>query len=270
MRFLSQNLLGSYNNQNLISASSGDPYNAFSDTTKFTYESDGQATNGDTVALEQNFAGTQSLDTIVVLLSNFNDFKISTATGGAFTDVTGNATLTISQDGFSRLYKFATPISFSEIKFEIDNTIIPDEEKRVGAILGMTEIGSIERFNKIKPKGVVEKKKLKLESGGVAVLNKGDVHWQFGLNTDLVTDQVEIDIVETIQNITTDFFFWINDNYDGQETVKQPPYRFEDFIRCAYTGTSNPMFYKNFLNLNANNKLKFEQTAKINYFNPTV
>jgi len=270
MRFLSENKLGSYSNQDSIVASSGDPFNAFADTIKFNYESDGQATDGDTVSLQQDFTNEQTLDTIVVLANNFNDFTISIASGGSFTDVTSNATLTISQDGFSRLYKFDTPIAFTEIKFEIDDTIVADEEKRCGTILGMAEIGSIDRFTLVKPKGVIQKKILKLEAGGVAVLNKGDVHWEFSVNTDLVTDQNEIDIVETLQNIDIDFFFWLNDNHDGDEKIKQEPYRFNDFIRCAYTGDLQPMFYKNFLNLNANNKLKFAQTSRIDYFNPTT
>lgn len=270
MRFLSENFLGSYNNQDTITASSGDPFNAFSDTTKFSYESSGQDTDGNTVSLQEDFANIQTLDTIIVLISNFADFKILTASGAAFTDVTGNAVLTISEDGFSRLYKFATPISFTEIKFEIDNTIVANQEKMCGAILGFSEIGSIERFSSVNPRGVVQKKVLKLESGGVAVLNKGDVHWEFDINTDLVSIQSEIDIVETIQNRDIDFFFWINDNHDGDEKVKQEPYRFVDFIRCGYTGNFQPQFYKNFLNKIASNKLKFAQTARINYFDPTL
>lgn len=268
MKFLSGNNLGSYNRQNSISSSSGDAYAAFGDTTKFNYLSEGQALNGDTVFLQQEFSDVQEIDTIVLLQSNFNDFKISIASGAGFTDVTGQAVLTISQDGISRYYKFTTPIEFTEIKFEVDDTIIADEEKSCGAILGMLEIGSIQRFKSVKPKGMIQKKNLKLDSGGVAVLSKGDIHWEFTINTDLVSVQNEIDIVETIQNRTQDFFFWINDNYDGSELVKQEPYRFQDFIRCAYTGDSSPEFYKNFLNLSAKNDLKFAQTAKVNYFNP--
>lgn len=270
MRFLSENFLGSYNNQDSIVASSGDPFNAFSDTPKFNYESTGQGTNGSTVSLQQDFSSEQTLDTIVILISNFNDFKISTASGAAFTNVTSQATLTISQDGFSRLYKFATPINFTEIKFEIDDTIIPDEEKMCGAILGFIEIGNIQRFSAVKPKGIIQKKVLKLESGGVAVLNKGDIHWEFAIDTKLVSVQSEIDIVEIIQTKQIDFWFWINDNHDGDEKVKQEPYRFIDFIRCAYTSNSEPSFYKNFLNLSASNKLEFKQTARINYFDPNA
>ena len=268
MRFLSENFLGSYNNQNAITASSGDVYNAFSDTTKFSYESEGQDTDGDTVSLQQDFNSEQSLDTIAVLNSNFDDFTISIASGASFTDVTSQATLTISQDGFSRLYKFDTAITFTEIKFEVDNTIVANEEKSCGVILGLTEIGSIERFSMIRPKGKVERKVIKLESGGVAVLNKGDPHWEFTINTDLVGVQNEIDVVEAIQNRSQDFFFWINDGYDGSEKVKQEPYRFEDFVRCAYTGNLDPMFYKNFLNFSANNKMQFKQTARIDYYDP--
>jgi len=270
MRFLSENFLGSYNGQDSITASSGDPYNAFSDTTKFNYQSDGQGTDGNIVSLQQDFSSAQTLDTIAVLISNFDDFKISIASGGSFTDVTSQATLTISQDGLSRIYKFASSINFTEIKFEISDTITPNQEKICGAILGFTEIGSIERFKSVKPKGQIQKKIINLESGGVAVLNKGDIHWNFTINTDLVSVQSEIDIVELIQQRNKDFWFWINDNYDGQELVKQAPYRFQDFIRCSYTGDSNPAFYKNYLNKTAMNDLKFSQTACINYFDPTA
>jgi len=270
MRFLSDNILGSYNGQTTFTASSGNVYNAFSDTTKFNYESESQATDGNTVSLQEDFSSTQSLDTIVVLACNFNDFTISTASGAAFTDVTNQATLTTSVDGTHRLYKFATAITFTEIKFEIDDTIVADEEKSCGAILGFTEIGSIDRFKSVKPKGTIQKKVIKLESGGVAVLNKGDVHWDFSINTDLVSVQAEIDTVETIQNRTQDFWFWINDGYDGSELVKQEPYRFQDWIRCSYTGNLAPSFYKNYLNKTAANQLKFAQTAKVNYFDPTA
>lgn len=270
MRFLTENILGSYNGQTAITASSGDPYNAFSDTTKFSYQSESQDTDGSTVSLIQEFNSEQTLDTIVVLKCNFNDLTISTASGGAYTDVTSQATLTISQDGINRLYKFASAISFTEIKFEVDDTITANQEKECGAILGMTEIGSIERFTSVKPKGMVQKKVIKLESGGIAVLNKGDIHWDFTINTDLVSVQAEIDIVELIQNRTQDFWFWINDGYDGEELVKQEPYRFQDWIRCAYTGDSAPAFYKNYLNKTAKNALKFAQVAKINYFDPTA
>jgi hypothetical protein len=270
MRFLGENILGSYNGQTTITASSGDPYNAFSDTIKFNYESESQATDGDTVSLQEDYPSSQSLDTLVVLACNFNDFKISTASGAAFTDVTSQATLTISQDGTHRLYKFATAITFTEIKFEIDDTIIADQEKSCGAILGFTEIGSIQRFKSVKPKGNIQKKVIKLESGGVAVLNKGDIHWDFTIGTELVSVQAEIDITESIQTRTLDFWFWINDNYDGDELVKLEPYRFQDWIRCSYTGTSDPSFYKNYLNLTASSQLKFSQTARINYFDPTA
>jgi len=270
MRFLTENILGSYNDQDSITASSGDPYNAFSDTTKFNYQSDGQDTDGDTVILQEDFSFSQSLDTIVVLACNFADFTISTASGASFTDVTSQATLTISQDGIHRLYEFASPITFTEIKFEIDDTITPNEEKQCGCILGFTEIGTIDRFKSVKPKGSIQKKVIKLESGGVAVLNKGDIHWDFTINTDLISVQAEIDTIEAIQVRTQDFWFWINDNYDGSEKVKQEPYRFQDFIRCSYTGDSSPSFYKNYLNKAAINDLKFAQTARINYFDPTA
>ena len=112
---------------------------------------------------------------------------------------------------------------------------------------------------------------MNLESGGVAVLYKGSNHWEFEINIDLLSGQTDMDLVETIQNRQIDFFFWINDNNDGQETVKQEPYRFEDFIRCAYTGDLQPNFYKNYLNKAASgNKFKFKQTGKVNFFNPTV
>ena len=270
MRFLTGNILGTYNGQNSITASSGNPYTAFSDTTKFNYQSEGQDTDGNIVALRQDFSANQTLDTIVVLLSNFDDFKISTASGGSFTNITSQAVLKISQDGLSRIYKFGTPINFTEIKFEISDTITPNQEKQCGAILGFTEIGKIERFKSVKPKGIIQKKVIKLESGGVAVLNKGDLHWEFTINTDLVSVQSEIDVVEFIQQINQDFWFWINDGYDGKELVKQEPYRFQDFIRCAYTGDSSPSFYKNYLNKTAMNDLKFSQTSKINYFDPTA
>lgn len=269
MRFLSENFLGSYNQQSSIIASSGDPYNAFSDTFKFKYLSENQGTDGDIVSFQQDFGQEQTLDTIVVLKHNFADFVISTASGGAFTDVTSQAVLQNSVDGLNKIYKFAAPISFTEIKFDISGTIPVNVEKSVGAIIGMLEIGSIDRFTSIKPKGKIERKVLKLESGGVVALSKGENHWDFSIKTDLVTVQNEIDIVESIQNRTTDFFFWINDGYDGDETVKQEPYRFEDFKRCVYTGDLQPMFYNNYLNKNANNTLKFAQTPKINYFDPT-
>ena len=273
MRFLSENFLGSYNNQDVISSSSGEAFIAFSDTTKFLYVSDGQDTDGDTVELGQDFSEEQTLDTIVVLLNNFADFKISTATtsGGAFSDITGTATLTTSQDGLHRLYKFASPISFFDIKFEIDDTVVADEEKEVGAILGMLELGTLERFKLVKPKGVIQRKIIKLESGGVAVLNKGSQHWEFSINVDLLSGQTDMDLIEAIEQRQLDFFFWINDNFDGQETVKQEPYRFEDWIRCGFTGDSQPQFYKNYLNKAASgNKLKFAQTGKIDKFDPSL
>ena len=268
MRFLTENILGSYNGQTSFMASSGNVYNAFSDTTKFNYQSEGQNFDGDVVELEQGSSSEQSLDTIVVLACNFKDFTISTASGGAFSDVTSQASLTKNSDNSARLYKFQTPIQFTEIKFSISDTIVPDQEKTCGAILGMTQIGSIKRFKSVKPKGKVQKKILKPESGGVAVLNKGEVHWEFGINTDLVSVQDEIDTVDFIQKRTEDFWLWINDGYDGQETVKQEPYRFQDWIRCSYTGGLNPSFYKNYLNKTASNTLKFAQTSRVNYFEP--
>ncbi|MDH3878131.1 MAG: hypothetical protein OET18_09835 [Desulfobacterales bacterium] len=273
MRFLSQNILGSYNTQSTITSSSGDPYNAFSDTTKFPFISSGQDSDGDTVEINQTNTSKQSLDTIVVLASNFNDFKISTSatSGGAFSDITGTATLVISQDGFHRLYKFPSTINFFDIKFQIDDTIIADEEKQCGAILGMTELGSIDRFKAIKPKGKDAKVVNKLEAGGVSVLYKGSIHWDFEIDIDLLSSQVDVDLIELIGSRQQDFFLWINDDHDGEETVKQAPYRFQDFIRCVYTGDSSPQFYKNYLNKSASgNKFKFAQTGKINYFNPTL
>ena len=266
MRFLEQNILGSYNQQILFSATSGDPFDAFSDTFTFNYQSSGQDSDGNIVILQQDFGSDQTIDTIVVLKHNFADFAIYISSGAGFTDVTSSAVLQNSVDGLNKIYKFTTPISFTKIKFEVSGTIPANSEKTVGAILGMLEIGVIDRFTLIKPKGNIEKKTLKLESGGMVTLYKGSNHWEFSINTDLVTVQNGIDIVEILQNKTTDFWLWINDGYDGDETVKQEPYRFEDFKRCVYTGNLQPMFYKNYLNKNANNKLKFAQTPKVDYF----
>lgn len=270
MRFLTENILGSYNEQLTITATSGDPYNAFSDTIKFNYESEGQDTDGDTVELIETFSSEQSLDTLAVLNHNFADFSIFIANGAGYTDVTSQAVLKNSADRLSKVYKFATPITFTEIKFTVDDTVIADEEKRVGAILGFTEIGSIKRFKSVKPSGQIQKKVIKLESGGVAVLNKGSTHWTFSINTDLVSIQDEINTVANIQNRDQDFFFWINDGYDGSQIVNQEPYRFQDFKRCSYTGNNNPSFYKGYFNKTASNSLEFSQTAEINYFDPTL
>lgn len=273
MRFLTENILGSYNGQTTFSSSSGDVFNAFSDTIKIPFISSGEGTDGNTVELKQESTFEESFDTIVVLASNFDDFKISTSatSGGAFTDITSNATLTISVDGTHRLYKFPTIETYFDIKFEIDDTITPNQEKQCGAILGMTELGSLDRFKLVKPKGKIQKKVIKLESGGIAVLNKGSNHWEFAIDIDLISGQTDMDLIETVQNRQRDFWFWINDNHDGEETVKQEPYRFQDFIRCAYSGDLRPSFYKNYLNKAASgNKFKFGQTGKINKFDPTL
>jgi len=270
MRFLTENILGSYNDQVAITASSGNAYNAFSDTIKFNYQSEGQNVNGNTVELIQFFSSEQSLDTLAVLNHNFVDFSIWISSGFGYIDVTSQAVLKNSADGLSKVYKFSASISFTQIKFTIDDTIIADEEKKVGAILGFTEIGSIERFKSVRTSGQIQKKVIKLESGGVAVLNKGSTHWDFSISTDLVSIQNEIDTVAIIQNRNKDFFFWINDGYDGNQIVNQEPYRFQDFKRCSYTGKNNPNFYKGYFNKTASNSLKFSQTAEINYFDPTL
>lgn len=270
MRFLSGNILGSYNNQESITASSGDPLNAFSDTILYNYLSEGQNTDGDTVILQQDFTDEQSFDTLAVLDCNFDDFAILTANGGSFTDITSLATLQISSNGKHRIYKFATAQTFTEIRFEINNTIVADEEKSCGAIMAFTEIGSIKRFDAVTTTGKINKKVINLENGGVAVLYKGSTHWDFVINTDLVSVQSEIDIASEIQARTEDFFFWLNDGYEGKEKVKQEPYRFQDFIRCAYTGDNKPKFYKNYLNNYISNQIKFSQTSKIDYFDPEL
>ncbi len=267
MRFFGSNELASYNEQT-ITASSGDPYLCFSDTTKFSYESEGQGADGDVVEFLQEFTYEVTLDTIVVLACNFADFKILTASGGSFTDITANATLLTSQSGTHRLYKFPSEISFTEIKFQVEDTITANEEKTVGNILGFTELGSILRFQSVKTTGKIKRKVNELDSGGVAVISKGQQHWDFSINSALISDQTEFDLIETLQARTSNFWFWINDGYDGNEKVLVEPYRFQDFMRCAMTGGSAPSHHKNFLNLAAKDQLKFRQTARIDYYAP--
>ena len=261
MKFFNENELGKYQS-GTTDESSGDADNAFSDTITIPYISSGQTAS--TLVLERKLEFEATIDSIFILDSNFADVTIyaSATSGGAYVDITSNATLLTSQDGLNRYYSFATPFSFFDMKFEVVNTSPLSQEKEVGAILGFLEIGSIERFSAIAPVKEFIRKASVLDAGGVVTMNKGS-YWTYKIKTQYVGIQSEVDVVNEVQNLSSNFFFWLNDGYDGEEKVRVEPYRFEDLIKCVVTGKSKPSFYKNLLNNIVSDDVGFKQTGAV-------
>jgi len=261
MIFYYENELGKYQGGS-TAESSGDADNAFSDTANVPYTSSGETAS--TTYVERKLEFEATIDSIFVLNQNLDDLTIYAAatSGGSYVDITANATLQMSQDGLHRYYKFATPFSFYDIKFECADTSPSGQEKRIGAILGLLEIGTIERFSAINTVKNFIRKTASLDSGGTVTMNKGS-YWSFKLNTQYVGVQSEVDVAYDVQNATQDIFFWLNGGYDGEEKVKVEPYRFKDLLKCVVTGKSKPNFYKNFLNNVVNDEVTFEQTGMV-------
>lgn len=263
MKFFDINQLGKYQD-GTTDQSSGDADNVFTDNIDKTYNSSGQGTDGNTVILERKREQENTIDTIMVLNCNFANFRIFKAitSGGAYTDITSSAVLTISEDGLNRFYTFATPFSFFDMKFECDNTTPANNEKSCGAILGLLELGEINRFSSIEPKKEFLRKELKLEQGGVQTILKG-AYWTYKIKTRYNTIQSEVDLINTIQNRAQEFFFWLNGNNEGNEQVKAEPYRFQDFFKAVATGSAKPRFYKNYLNKSFEDTFEFKQNLGI-------
>ena len=261
MKFFNENELGKYQG-GTTAESSGDADNAFSDTITIPYISSGQTVS--TVTLERKLELESTIDSIFILDSNFDDLTIyaSATSGGAYVDITSNATLQVSQDGLNRYYSFATPFSFFDMKFEVADTTPASQEKEVGAILGFLEIGEILRFSSIQPTKNFIRKISELDAGGVVTMNKGS-YWTYKIKTQYVSVQSEVDVAKAIQDISTNFFFWLNGGYEGEEKVRVDPYRFEDLIKCVSTGKAKPSFYKNYLNNVVSDGIDFQQTGAV-------
>jgi len=262
MKFFDSNVIARYQG-GTINETSGNGDSAFSETTEFSYQSDGQDTDGDTVELERIFTFEQSFDSLCILASNFKDAEIwiKTTELGSYTNITSTATVLTSDDGLSKFYKWPTVQNFWEFKVVVDDTIVANQEKECGCIMAFTEIGDLYIFADISPKKIYNQKKLKLDQGGVVVVNKGS-HWEFKLKSKYLGVQAQADIIQNLQNLGREFFIWIN---SGLETAKieVAPYRFNDFIKCVHTGKPNPKFYKNYLNSVLDDGIDFEQTGQL-------
>jgi len=263
MKFFDINELGKYQD-GTVDQSSGDADNVFTDNITNSYTSSGQGTDGNTVELERKREQEITIDTVMVLNCNFANFRIFKAitSGGAYTDITSSATLTISEDGLNRYYNFATSFSCFDMKFECDNTTPASNEKSCGAILGLLELGEIDRFSAIGPKKEFLRKELKLEQGGIQTMIKGS-YWTYKPKTKFNTVQSEMDLINTIQNRGQEFFFWLNGNHEGDEQVKVEPYRFQDFFKVVSTSKPKPEPYKNYLNKSFSDTFEFKQNLGI-------
>lgn len=262
MRFFDINVLGRYQG-GTISATSGNGNTAFSETVDFSYQSSGQDTDGDVVILNRTFDTEQEFDSLVILANNFKNLSIwrKETELSSFEDITSLASVTESKDEASHFYKFPSIVKFFELEIRVPDTVVSDEEKQCGCIMAFTEIGNLLKFTDIDTQKKFKQKKMELDAGGVVVVNKGS-WWTFKVKSKYISDQASVDIINAIQNLGREFFIWINSGYEVAK-VEVEPYRFNDFIKCVYTGTPNPGFYKNYLNSVYEDGLNFEQTGQI-------
>ncbi len=263
MRFFDSNVLARYRG-GTIAGTSGNASTAFSETIDYSYISSGQDTDGDEVILNRTFESEQELDALVILNHNFANLTIWTkeTAVSSFVNVTPiGDNVIVSNDSKHTFYKWSALQKFFEIEFRVSNTSPANQEKTCSAIMGFEEIGNLYIFNKVTTTRKAKQKVLKLDAGGVVVVNKGH-HWQFNISSKYIGVQEQYDIIQTIQNMGRDFFIWINSGYESQK-VDVEPYRFEDFVKCTHTGNPKPSAHKNYLNSVFNDGIKFEQTGQI-------
>lgn len=262
MRFFDVNVIARYQG-GTVDGSSGNPNTAFSETTDFSYQSSGQDTDGDEVTLNRAFTTEHEFDSLVILDHNFKNATIwrkETETS-SWEDITSSFTKTSKKDFTSDFYKSDSIIKFFELEIRVSNTIVANEEKTCGCIMAFTELGNLIKFSDIDVQKKFKQKKLELDAGGVVVVNKGS-WWTFKVKSKYISDQDTVDLFKTLQNLGREFFIWINSGYETAQ-VEVEPYTFNDFVKCVFTGTPKPSFYKNYLNSHFEDDLQFEQTGQI-------
>jgi hypothetical protein len=262
MKFFDVNVIAKYQG-GTMDGSSGNYMTAFTETTELSYQSDGEDTDGNEVTLTRVFTSKKEFDSLCILDTNFKDTTIwrKETDVSSWENITSQAVLTSKKDGTSHFYKFPSIIDFYSLEIRVPNTVVANQEKSCGCIMAFTEIGDLYMFNDIDCKKAYVQKKLTLEKGGIVTVNKG-FWWKFAIKSKFIGVQSQADILANVQNLGREFFIWINSGLESAK-IEAQPYTFNDFIKCVYTGTPSPSFYKNYLNSVFEDQLTFEQTGMI-------
>ncbi len=263
MRFFDSNFSARYQG-GAVDQSSGLGWNAFNENSLFPYVSTGQDTDGDSVWIDRELVADTIITRIFISKTNIANLVIKYMKDGDSSYTTLLASqydLTTSEDGTGFLFNIKTNITLNKLRLEGANTTPANEEKMLENIYLFNEIGEIKIFKKIIPERERNQKRLKLDSGGSVIVNKG-YGWKISLTLDANNQASDVETFNKLRNSEKNFFVWINDNSEFAFNVYQDGYNFGDLIKVGAFGKSKFEYTDNYFGHGIKDKLTMYEAGK--------
>lgn len=265
MKFFDFNYLAKQNG-GTISQTSGVGSNAFNESSRVSWTSEGQNTDGTTANVSQTLDEASKFTHIMVLDTNISDLKIEykSTTVTTWTELTSSDyDKILSKDGKSHYFALKGAVLnniFTDIRVGGDNTSPANNEKTISNIFGFSYIGDLLGFSNVRASKQRRQSVLKLMSGGVMTINKS-FYYEFNIDIEVNSRQSDVDTLNLLRNNFNSFYVWINGGYDNVFKVNQEPFNFNNVFKVSIKGNNTPNYYKNYFSLGITDKLKLVEQA---------
>ena len=232
------------------SATSGNAYasHAFNGSFDIGWRSDGAADDETITKLTRTFESEVSADTIIVCNHNLKD-PIITINGARILPDPVLTTL----NGFT-VATFQKRSDISSIRVCGCETTIPNQEKHIGEVLLLSEIGKFLTPQTLKNTINREEGELTLQNGKKFIFDCGR-SWEFEL-TIFAVDDADIKLAQTICNMTEPFYMWPCGGNVEQFEHSFAPFRFEDIFKVSVADGNNPNLTDNLYWTGLHDKIK--------------
>jgi len=240
--FLFKNLGGTY------TASSGAivAYLAFDESNKYSWASNGQSNNSDSIYLERVLPASTPMNRIFIKNTNITDATIEVDIGAGYVSLATATSFTLikSNAGDNYFYELDNSLSITRIKITGSNTLIANREKTIQQVLGFSELGIILNNQDIQPKRNRIQSITKLNSGKVDVINKGR-DFAFKVKLKAHYNTADNALINTLLQREGEVWIWLNNNLENIIVMPQEPYRFQDIYKVAFQKSDSVQFSNN-------------------------
>lgn len=216
----------------------------------------GEGTDGDSVSLERDFQTSRTIDTLYIYNTNIDNIAYDYWNGASWTSITGsNATITKSSDGMYIHIKLNSATATEKIRITGSNTIVADEEKKVGLVIATSELGQLAYRPFLIPEIELNQIIHDLDDGRSFIIEKGE-NFKCELQFKSHVNQADIDLIESIISAKKPFHIWPCGGDVAQFRFLFRPYRFQDVFKMGITGKLTPFLTRNFYGAGYNNPVK--------------
>lgn len=192
--------------------------------------------------IEFDLGSTWAVDSLFLVEHNFAAYTVQYWNGVAWVDFSTPIAETVNAET-TNFYNF-TSVQTDKLKLIITGTTVADADKLMRQVIITSQIGQFNAWPIVKnPKISTNKRQNKMLSGKISLV-ESIKSFSTTLEVKILSNEADLDLIETIHETREGVLVWINGNDDDQFSTLRMGYRKQDIYLVRPVNDYVPEFYK--------------------------